>query len=260
MVRSAWSRTRSNPRTRSGASAYSCFKPAELALDGGTAAVEVAESLRLARNQLVQAGSPEPPAGGLALAGWAAPLRRLALEVGASERPLTMLAARREMIAANDADGVFEGADPMDVARLAAIVDGAGVVPLVHRASRGSVPARGLARAILTAGLDRLARRGARRLKGRPRHRRRASRSTSGGLPGDLYEPVVHLEEAGCEAVTSRRFVYRPVSGFDTAASAEGAETAQTADPANQGPTRACAPEGACDTAFRPVEPFPCCS
>ncbi len=53
IVRSACSRTRSTPRTRSGDSAHSFGRP-DFAFDGGTASVELAPAQRLARDKWVQ--------------------------------------------------------------------------------------------------------------------------------------------------------------------------------------------------------------
>ena len=55
------------------------LEPSELALDGSTAAVQVARPLRVARDQGVQPVGLDPHARGLALARGAAPLRCLRL-------------------------------------------------------------------------------------------------------------------------------------------------------------------------------------
>jgi GNAT superfamily N-acetyltransferase len=60
---------------------------------------------------------------------------------------------------------------------------------------------RGLGRAMLTAGLDRLASRAARHLKSQLRHRRGAFALRRRGLPRDLHQHVASLEET---AVTGR--------------------------------------------------------
>src|SRR3989442_704718 len=70
------------------------LEPAELALDGGALAVEALPAKRLAGDQRVQAVGLDPPGGGLALAGWAAPLGGLTRVVCPGETPLAMLAAR----------------------------------------------------------------------------------------------------------------------------------------------------------------------
>ena len=64
----------------------------ELALDGGAATVEIAPPLRLARNERVLAVGPDLLRLRLTLAGGAAPLGCLALEVGPRERPGAVVA------------------------------------------------------------------------------------------------------------------------------------------------------------------------
>lgn len=71
------------------------LQPAELALNSGAAPVEVAPPLRLARNERIAAAGLHPHGGGLALAGWAAPLRRLAVVVSSAEVPDAVLADGR---------------------------------------------------------------------------------------------------------------------------------------------------------------------
>src|SRR5687767_1684878 len=58
------------------------LQAAELALDGGAATVELAVAQALARDQRVQPVALDPDRRGLALAGGAAPLGRLAAVVG----------------------------------------------------------------------------------------------------------------------------------------------------------------------------------
>jgi len=62
----------------------------------------LAGALGVARDQRMQTVGLDPTGLRLALAGWAAPLGRLALEVGPGERPLAVLAQRRVMVAALD--------------------------------------------------------------------------------------------------------------------------------------------------------------
>ncbi|MEO8290831.1 MAG: hypothetical protein ABI649_07530 [Gaiellaceae bacterium] len=63
------------------------LQAAELSLHGGAASVEVAEALGVAGDERVSAVSLHPHGLGLALTGRAAPLGRLALEVGSGEYP-----------------------------------------------------------------------------------------------------------------------------------------------------------------------------
>src|SRR4051794_11450101 len=109
------------------------LQPPEVALDSATAPVEVAPPLRLARDQRVTPVGLKPYALGLTLAGRAAPLGSSALEVGPGERPAAVLARRyvvmrAGLLLANLSD------DRTAAAILAAVVDRAGVVALVHRA------------------------------------------------------------------------------------------------------------------------------
>ena len=63
------------------------LEPAELALDGGTSGVQVAEASSLARDQRVAPMVFDPDGLRLALPGGAAPLGGVALEIGTGERP-----------------------------------------------------------------------------------------------------------------------------------------------------------------------------
>jgi hypothetical protein len=65
----------------------------------------------------------DPPGGGLALAGRAAPLRRLALIVGPGERPCAVLAGRRLVVALGHGGRLAERDDRAAVAVLAPVVD-----------------------------------------------------------------------------------------------------------------------------------------
>jgi hypothetical protein len=102
IVRSAWRRTRSTPRTRNGSSAHSFLSLPNSRSTEARPAVERLPPLRLARDQSVESVGRDPRRGGLALAGRAAPLGRTARGIGPGERPLTVLAGRRAMIAALD--------------------------------------------------------------------------------------------------------------------------------------------------------------
>src|SRR4051812_47226459 len=86
IVRSACSRARSSPRTRSGPSAHSCLSRPNFALDSGAATVEAPVPLALARDQRVQAVGLDPHGLRLALTGRAAPLARGARVVGSGGR------------------------------------------------------------------------------------------------------------------------------------------------------------------------------
>jgi len=76
------------------------LQPAELALDSSTTPVQIAPALRVARDERMKPGSLDPPRLRNALADRAAPLGGAALGVGTCERPGSVLAGRREMIAA----------------------------------------------------------------------------------------------------------------------------------------------------------------
>jgi len=106
------------------------LQPSKLTLDSGTATVEVAPSLRLAGDQRVEAGCIAPDGLGLAVAGRAAPLGLLALEVGPGERPRSMLTGRRAMLPALHGDGFLHGDDRHRASSLAGVVDEVGVVAL----------------------------------------------------------------------------------------------------------------------------------
>jgi hypothetical protein len=67
---------------------------AELSFDRRTAAVEIAPPLRLTGDQRIAPISLEPDRLRLTLTRGAAPLRRLAAEVGSGERPAPVLAGR----------------------------------------------------------------------------------------------------------------------------------------------------------------------
>src|SRR5437763_16803670 len=89
----------------------------------------------------MQAAALDPPGGGLALAGRAAPLGRAALEVGARERPVAVLAGRRAMVAALHFRGLSERNDGGAVALGALGVDAVVVVAHVERGRLWSEPA-----------------------------------------------------------------------------------------------------------------------
>ena len=108
------------------------LEPAELALDAATALVELRAALRVARDQRVQAVGLDPAGLGLALARGAAPLGGLPLVVGPGERPLSVIAARRLVVAPHDGWRLAQRRDGADVPIHAAVVDRTVVVPLVH--------------------------------------------------------------------------------------------------------------------------------
>ncbi len=117
IVRSASSRTRSTPRTRSGRKRPLVLEPPELALHGGATSVELAPPGRLARHERMQAVGLDPAQGGLTLARGAAPLARAALRIGPREDPLAVLARRRLVVAELDAGRLAKRDDWAAVAR-----------------------------------------------------------------------------------------------------------------------------------------------
>jgi len=76
-----------------------------------------------------------------AFAGGTAPLARTALVVGSSEPPLAVLAGRRLVLAPLHGRGLLERDHGQYVPVRAGVVDGAAVVPLVHRRGLGVDPA-----------------------------------------------------------------------------------------------------------------------
>jgi hypothetical protein len=104
------------------------LQAAEGALNCSAPPVEVAPSLRLARNQRVQAVGLDPHGGGRALTGRTAPLRPLALEIGSGERPGSVLAGQRLVLAANDHLGLAERDDGQDANALAGFIDRAATM------------------------------------------------------------------------------------------------------------------------------------
>src|SRR6266540_5166330 len=98
------------------------LEPAVLPLDGATLAVELLPPVGPARDQGVQPGGTDPPAGGLALAGRAAPLGGLPLGVGPGERPGAVVAGGRAVLAGLDGGGLAQRDDRVAVAHLAARV------------------------------------------------------------------------------------------------------------------------------------------
>lgn len=82
------------------------FEPSELPFDGSALLVELAEARRLARDERVEAVGLDPPGGGGAFAGRAAPLGRLPGVVGPGEPPLAVLADGRVVIATLDRRGL----------------------------------------------------------------------------------------------------------------------------------------------------------
>jgi hypothetical protein len=111
------------------------LQAAELALDGGASAVQVAEPLGVARDQRMQPGRLDPDGCRFALAGRAAPLRELPLRVGSGECPLAVLAGRRLVLAALDGGGRLQRNDGQASGVVAGVVDGLRVVALVDPAA-----------------------------------------------------------------------------------------------------------------------------
>lgn len=98
------------------------LKPPEFSFDGRAAPVQVAPALRVAWHERVKARSLAPDRLRLALAGGTAPLRRLALEIGSGERPGSVLASRRLVLAAFDGRRLAKRDD-----RRCALLDTSGV-------------------------------------------------------------------------------------------------------------------------------------
>src|SRR4051812_33735648 len=117
------------------------FEAAELALDRRTAAVKLLVALAVARDERVQPVGLDPHRRGLALAGRAAPLRRLALVVRSGERPLAVRAVGRFGSAALDALGFLHRDDRGDAPFHAPLVDVVAVVALVHDRGLHAEPA-----------------------------------------------------------------------------------------------------------------------
>src|SRR2546423_6615480 len=84
------------------------LQPSKLTLNSGTATVEAAPPLALARDQRVQPGLLAPQRLGLALAGGAAPLGCAALEVSPRERPRSVLARGGAMLPALHRHGFLD--------------------------------------------------------------------------------------------------------------------------------------------------------
>ena len=76
------------------------LKPTKRTLYAAALPIQVAPPLRLTRDQRVQPGHLDPDARGLALTGRAAPLRRVALRVETRERPRSVVALGRAIVAA----------------------------------------------------------------------------------------------------------------------------------------------------------------
>jgi hypothetical protein len=74
------------------------LEPSELALYRSAASVERAPPLRLARDKGVQARRLPPEGLRIAVARWAAPLGRFALEISARECPDAVFAGRGQMV------------------------------------------------------------------------------------------------------------------------------------------------------------------
>src|ERR1035437_508324 len=108
------------------------LEASELALDRATTAGELARTLRLARGERGWPVRLDPAGRGLALAGGAAPLRSLALEVRSRERPLAVLAAARLVVAPDDGRSLAKRRDREDAAIHAPIVERAVVVALIR--------------------------------------------------------------------------------------------------------------------------------
>src|SRR5215211_978831 len=113
------------------------LQAAELALHGGAAPVQRAPAARVAGNERVAALGLDPSGLGLALAGRAAVLGCLALEVGPGERPASVLARRSAVLAALDGRGLAKRDDRQDAVLVAGVVDRVYVVAHVERGRLG---------------------------------------------------------------------------------------------------------------------------
>jgi hypothetical protein len=119
------------------------FQAAELSFHGGAAVVEVAEPLGVAGDEWVTAVGLHPRGLGLTLAGRAAPLGRVALEVGTSERPTSVLTSGSAVLATFDGGRLAEGHDRQDTALRALGVHALHVIAAVHGACLGLEAASG---------------------------------------------------------------------------------------------------------------------
>ena len=115
------------------------LQTSERALDGGTAPVQLAPALRLARDERVQPRSLDPPARGLALARWTPPLGKSTLVVSTRERPAAVLALGRVVVPPLDARPLLKRDDRQHTDSLARFVDGCHVPSVLlyewHRAA-----------------------------------------------------------------------------------------------------------------------------
>src|SRR5215208_6288185 len=116
------------------------LRPTESPLYGGAVGVEPSPPRCLSRDQRVEPVGLDPSAGGLALAGRAAPLGGLALVVGTGEAPVAVFAGRRLVVATLDCPGLAQLHDGVAVPCLEGVVDRANVVAGVHRARLRAEP------------------------------------------------------------------------------------------------------------------------
>ena len=108
------------------------LQPSELPLHRSAAPIQVTPPLRLTRDERVKPGSLDPPRLRSALPGRAAPLGRAALGVRSGERPRTVLAGRREMIAALHERRLAKWDNRSSADPAAGFVNRANVVALVE--------------------------------------------------------------------------------------------------------------------------------
>src|SRR5436190_7131873 len=113
------------------------LQPTELSFHGSASPVEVAPSLGLARDERVEAVGLYPTGCGLALAGRAAPLRRVSLRVRPGERPGSVLALWRAVLAPLHRWCLPKGDNGVGTGRLARFVDGLYVIAAIKSNGRG---------------------------------------------------------------------------------------------------------------------------
>jgi len=120
------------PTNAQGCESELVLESAELSFYGGSASVEVAPTLRLARHERVEAVSLHPARGRGALARRTAPLRRLALRIGSPKLPCAVFALRRPMLTALDRRCLLERDDRQDAVALAGVIHRAIVIALIE--------------------------------------------------------------------------------------------------------------------------------
>jgi len=114
------------------------LQASEGALHGGAATVKLTPTLRLSRDERMQAASLAPDGLRAALTGGTAPLRQLALEVGSGVLPAPVLAGRSFVLATLDGRRLAKRDDRTRSGPLNGLVHRANVVALVERDRRGS--------------------------------------------------------------------------------------------------------------------------